>query len=72
MNSIRFLSSIQDQYSHIERGCLEYGQSSIQPQEPGYGCMYKELGANVRGPEQEQELWFCWLLAAAGGRGGGW
>lgn len=34
--------------------------------------MYKELGANVRGPEQEQELWFCWLLAAAGGRGGGW
>uniref|UniRef100_K3ZGC5 Uncharacterized protein n=1 Tax=Setaria italica TaxID=4555 RepID=K3ZGC5_SETIT len=39
--------------TYRDRGCLENGQSSIQPQEPGYGCLYKKLGANVRGLEQE-------------------
>jgi len=45
---------------------MEYDQSSAssQPQEPGYGCVNKELGANERGLEQEH--WF-WSLAAGGG-----
>ena len=45
---------------------MEYDQSSAssQPQEPGYGCVNKELGANERGLEQEH--WFWSLVADEG------
>ena len=41
------------------------GQSSSQPHEPGYGSIYKELGAN-ESIGLEQKHWF-WTVAGGGG-----